>query len=74
VARCRFPAVVAALTLLGVYRADLRRRTDEYRCRLDAWTVEDLGGCTDVVLNVFGPDRLMFGSEWPVCVLAVSYR
>ena len=23
---------------------------------------------------VFGPDRLMFGSDWPVCTLAASYR
>ncbi|WP_218061696.1 amidohydrolase family protein [Planobispora rosea] len=25
-------------------------------------------------LDVFGPDRLMFGSDWPVCTLAVSNR
>jgi L-fuconolactonase len=27
----------------------------------------------DVVLNLFGPDRVMFGSDWPVCTLAASY-
>ena len=27
----------------------------------------------DVVLDAFGPDRLMFGSDWPVCLLATSY-
>jgi hypothetical protein len=68
------PVVVAALTLRGVYQTDLGRRTDGYRCRLDAWTVEDLGRCTEVVLNVFGLDRLMVRSDWPVCVLALSYR
>ncbi|HWC87998.1 MAG TPA: amidohydrolase family protein, partial [Pirellulales bacterium] len=24
-------------------------------------------------LDLFGPDRLMFGSDWPVCELAASY-
>lgn len=27
----------------------------------------------DVVLDAFGPDRLMFGSDWPVCLLRTSY-
>jgi L-fuconolactonase len=25
------------------------------------------------VLELFGPERLMFGSDWPVCLLAASY-
>lgn len=28
----------------------------------------------DVVLDAFGPDRVMFGSDWPVCLLAASYE
>jgi L-fuconolactonase len=28
----------------------------------------------DVVLEAFGPKRLMFGSDWPVCLLAAGYR
>jgi L-fuconolactonase len=27
----------------------------------------------DLALESFGPDRLMFGSDWPVCTLAASY-
>ncbi|MFM9063895.1 MAG: amidohydrolase family protein, partial [Pirellula sp.] len=27
----------------------------------------------DVALEAFGPDRLMFGSDWPVCLLRSSY-
>jgi L-fuconolactonase len=27
----------------------------------------------DAALDAFGPDRLMFGSDWPVCTLGVSY-
>lgn len=28
---------------------------------------------TDVLLNTAGPDRLMYGSDWPVCLLAAGY-
>jgi len=38
-----------------------------------AWTTEDLRPYTDTVLDAFGPSRLMFGSDWPVCTLAASY-
>jgi L-fuconolactonase len=38
-----------------------------------SWTVEDLRPYADVVLDAFGPDRLMFGSDWPVCTLAATY-
>jgi L-fuconolactonase len=37
------------------------------------WTVVDLRPYADVALEAFGPDRLMFGSDWPVCVLAGTY-
>lgn len=37
------------------------------------WSVEDLRQYADVVLEVFGPDRVMFGSDWPVCLLAGEY-
>ncbi|GAA5210972.1 amidohydrolase family protein [Streptomyces thinghirensis] len=35
-----------------------------------AWTVGDIRPVWHVLLDAFGPDRLMFGSDWPVCVLA----
>ncbi|WP_155054279.1 amidohydrolase family protein [Streptomyces blattellae] len=38
-----------------------------------SWTVDDLRPYTDTVLDAFGPDRLMFGSDWPVCTLAATY-
>jgi len=37
------------------------------------WTVADLRPYADVVLEAFGPTRLMFGSDWPVCLLAAEY-
>jgi L-fuconolactonase len=37
------------------------------------WKLSDLHPYVDVVLDAFGPDRVMFGSDWPVCLLAASY-
>lgn len=37
------------------------------------WTVRDLRPYADTVLDAFGPGRLMFGSDWPVCRLAATY-
>ncbi len=39
----------------------------------DGWTVGDLRPYADVVLDAFGPGRLMFGSDWPVCTLVAAY-
>ena len=39
----------------------------------DTWDVELLRPYFDVVLEAFGPDRIMFGSDWPVCLLRTSY-
>jgi L-fuconolactonase len=38
-----------------------------------AWTPAQLRPYLDTALDAFGPDRLMFGSDWPVCTLAASY-
>ncbi|MBK3580154.1 amidohydrolase family protein [Streptomyces sp. MBT65] len=37
------------------------------------WGTEDLRLYTDTALDAFGPSRLMFGSDWPVCTLAAAY-
>lgn len=37
------------------------------------WQPADLAPYVDTVLEAFGPDRLMFGSDWPVCLLAADY-
>jgi L-fuconolactonase len=39
----------------------------------DTWTLADLRPYWRVVLDAFGPERLMFGSDWPVCRLACDY-
>jgi L-fuconolactonase len=38
------------------------------------WTVRDLAPYVSRVLDWFGPERCLFGSDWPVCLVAASYR
>jgi L-fuconolactonase len=38
------------------------------------WKNDDFKRYFDVVLNSFGIDRIMYGSDWPVCKLAASYE
>jgi predicted TIM-barrel fold metal-dependent hydrolase len=38
------------------------------------WTADDLAPIINHVLDCFGPDRVMFGGDWPVCTLAATYR
>lgn len=38
------------------------------------WTQPDFVPYLDAVWDAFGPDRIMFGSDWPVCLLAGEYR
>ncbi|MDR7142354.1 amidohydrolase [Rhizobium sp. BE258] len=38
-----------------------------------SWTPEDLKPYVHEVLDVFGTDRCMFGTDWPVCLVAASY-
>jgi L-fuconolactonase len=37
------------------------------------WTVTDIRRYVDAALDAFGPQRLMIGSDWPVCTLAADY-
>ncbi len=39
----------------------------------DDGTVDGLRPYADELLDAFGPERVMFGSDWPVCLLAASY-
>ncbi len=38
------------------------------------WRQADFEPYLDVTFEAFGPDRVMFGSDWPVCLLAGSYQ
>lgn len=61
--------------------AELARRENVY-CKVSGmvteadpnrWTAKLLRPYFDAVLESFGPRRLMFGSDWPVCLLGVEY-
>jgi L-fuconolactonase len=38
-----------------------------------SWVRGDLAPYIEIAVELFGPDRLMFGSDWPVCTLAADY-
>ncbi|MGY3212049.1 amidohydrolase family protein [Mucilaginibacter sp. HD30] len=38
------------------------------------WTPEDFDPYMDVVVEAFGTDKIMFGSDWPVCKVAATYE
>ena len=40
----------------------------------DNWKMEDFKSYIDFVLENFGIDRVMFGSDWPVCLLGADYK
>ena len=39
----------------------------------ERWTPEELRPPLEIALELFGPERLLFGSDWPVCRLAANY-
>lgn len=40
----------------------------------ESWRADDFRPYLDVVFEAFGTGRLLFGSDWPVCLLAGTYR
>ena len=40
----------------------------------NSWTVEQVTPTVELVIEWFGRERCMFGSDWPVCLLAASYE
>ncbi|MBM3457105.1 MAG: amidohydrolase [Armatimonadetes bacterium] len=38
------------------------------------WSAADLAPFVNHCLDEFGPDRVIFGGDWPVCLLAASFR
>jgi len=42
------------------------------RARKDHWTAADLAPVINHCLEVFGPDRVMFAGDWPVCTRVAS--
>jgi L-fuconolactonase len=62
--------------------AEIARRPNVF-CKLSgvvteanytAWTYEQILPYMEAALAAFGPNRLLFGSDWPVCRIATTYR
>lgn len=71
--------------LIDKWKQDLQAlaRHDNVLCKVSGmvteadweyWTRDDLRPYLDAAFEAFGPDRLMFGSDWPVCLVAASYE
>lgn len=41
---------------------------------LKKWTYEDILPYMEIALELFGPQKLMYGSDWPVCLIAGEYE
>ncbi|RIV23564.1 amidohydrolase [Fibrisoma montanum] len=63
------------------FMAEIARQPNVY-CKLSGlvteadwqnWSKKDFFPYLDAAFEHFGPDRLMFGSDWPVCLVAANY-
>jgi predicted TIM-barrel fold metal-dependent hydrolase len=61
--------------------AELAKRKNVMACKVSGivasaepgkWTADDLAPVVNHMLETFGPDRVMFGSDWPVCLRAAT--
>jgi len=77
--------VIARMSFDRLWAGQTREfaRRDHGACKLSGmatevrdpeWTTETIRPYFETVLDAFGPDRLMFGTDWPVCLLRCGYR
>ena len=70
--------------IIGAWEDDIRKLAsfDNVWCKVSGmvteaawktWTQDDFAPYLDIVFDCFGVERLMFGSDWPVCTLSGSY-
>lgn len=79
---CGNPSVQTAD--LSAWRADVARLSERgnVACKISGivasaapgWRAEDLAPIVEHVLECFGPDRVVFGGDWPVCTRAATLR
>ena len=66
---------------LGEWRSDIRRIAELHnvvvklsgitlQTNWNDWSIDDLRYPVDVALDAFGPERILFGSDWPLLMLA----
>jgi len=82
---CGNAAVFAGAKERAAWKADTAElaRRERVVCKVSGivastrgrkWTPDDLAPVVNHVLDVFGPDRVMFGGDWPVCTLGATYH
>jgi len=70
---------------IELWKKDIRKlaKADNVFCKLsgmvteanwNSWKQEDFIPYMETLLEVFGPNRLLFGSDWPVCTVAAKYE
>lgn len=70
---------------IDIWKADISElaKYDNVNCKISGmyteadrknWKKEDFTPYFDVIFDVFKPDKLLFGSDWPVCLLASNYN
>jgi len=89
VPECRFvldhaakPPIACGWDPLWAERMATLARAPNLACKLSglvteaswtSWTEDDLAPACRYVIDAFGPRRLIYGSDWPVCLLAAPY-
>jgi L-fuconolactonase len=68
---------------LGGWRDDMRALAARPQtfCKLSGlvtevsggWSIDDFRRHVDIVIEAFGPERMLFGTDWPVCLLAAKH-
>jgi len=70
---------------IEVWKKDMKElaKADNLFCKLsgmvteanwNSWKQEDFVPYMETLLEIFGPNRLLFGSDWPVCKVAAKYK
>jgi L-fuconolactonase len=70
--------------LIDVWERDIKSlaKFENLQCKVSgiiteadwkSWTYEQIKPFLDIVFDAFGTDRVMFGSDWPVCLLAGDF-
>ena len=76
------PTISKAISEIWVHNIKQLSTHKNVYCKLSGLVTEtinfkfkedDFKPYIDVIFKAFGPDRIMFGSDWPVCLLATNY-
>jgi L-fuconolactonase len=76
------PTISKPISKIWVHNIKQLSKHKNVYCKLSGMVTEtinfefkdgDFKPYIDIIFKAFGPDRIMFGSDWPVCLLAANY-